>query len=256
MAGPSFTQQLLNSDRHGFQQATQSPFLAAAARGEVPKDILGKWLANDRMYIHNYIIGGGRLLCTHELPLTAAESSESPFVKLVDWVIEALVNVRREERFFIDTARQYGITIDLPKSRDGTISDADKIEGLRRFEDLFGNCSSHTSGTLAWLEDAVVFWGTEKCYLDAWSWSKSQIPSSDQEFGSDQDGGALRREFIPNWSSHEFAVFVDKLGAIIDEAVDSQMEQQGPEVRSELFRRASVKWKELLAAEQTFWPEL
>lgn len=261
MAGPPITHELLESDKAGYQKATQSPFLAAAALGKVPKDILGQWLANDRMYIHNYIRGTGRLLATHSLPLTAAESAESSLVKFIDWVVEALVNVRREESFFIDTARRYNLVIDLPAGSDGDmgVSEAHTLEGLRLFEDLFSECAHHTSGALPWWEDAIVFWATEKCYLDAWSWSKSQVPKTDSGDGAesdDADGGALRREFIPNWSSPEFAIFVDKLGSIIDEAADRQVRLLGPDARSDLFKRAETKWREVLAAEQSFWPQM
>lgn len=256
MASRSFTKELIESDKAGYQRATQSSFLAAAAHGQVSRDVLGQWLANDRMYIHNYISGTGRLLATHGLPVISALGSNSAIVKLVDWLIEALVNVRREERFFIDAASRYGIGIDLPTSADGRVADGAKLEGLRRFEKLFASCEPRKGELLPWLEDATVFWGTEKCYLDAWSWAKSQIGSAGSDVASDADGGALRKEFIPNWSSQEFAEFVDRLGSIIDQAVDEMVKAGGEKVRSGLFGRAEAKWTELLAAEEAFWPKM
>src|SRR3569833_3331451 len=62
---PSFTEQLLSSNPDGWKAATQSPFLRAAASGTLSKKNLGAWLANDRLYIHAYVIAAGRLL-THK----------------------------------------------------------------------------------------------------------------------------------------------------------------------------------------------
>lgn len=250
----SLTQELLRSDEGAYQEATQAPFLLAAAKGQLPKGILGKWLANDRMYIHNYVSGAGRMLATYELPVTA-DRRKDPIFAIVDWLIEALANVRREEHFFIETAKKYGITVDLPVERDGRLSDEHKIAGLRLFEKLFRNVERRADAVLPWLEDAIVFWATEKCYLDAWSWAKSKQDGG-ADAGSDADGGALREEFIPNWSSPGFATFVDKLGAIIDKAASTEVEQRGEDGRSDLLKRAGQKWKQVLDAEKQFWPQV
>lgn len=247
----SLINHLLSSDEAAYKRATQSSFLASAARGDLPKDVLGQWLANDRLYIHNYIRGTGNLLSFLQLP--AASSSSSPVVRLLDWAIEALVNVRREEKFFVDTAAQYGITVDLPTSADGLhVSETAKVDGLHRFEHLFGSVESSDNIILPWLEAAILFYGTEKCYLDAWSWTKSQQGSGDGT--KDADGGALRKEFIPNWSSPEFGAFVDRLGSIIDEAVADEIKDHGEGIKARLTKRAEAIWHEVLAAEEAFWP--
>ena len=251
MASFSLTQQLLDHDRRAYERATQSPFLAAAARGQVSRNALGRWLANDRMYIHNYIRGAGRMLASHRLPVTAHHRKD-PVFAVVDWLIEALANVRREEHFFIESARNYGITIDLPTDADGEVLDEGKLEGLRRFERLFAGIEPCQGAVLPWLEDAIVFWATEKCYLDAWSWAKSKQEGGDG--ASDADGGALRDEFIPNWSSPGFATFVDKLSAIIDDAVRKVVKESGDAAASDLMARATKKWNEVLDAESLFWP--
>lgn len=253
MATFSLTQALLESDKAAYERATQSPFLLAAAKGQLPKDTLGKWLANDRMYIHNYIVGAGRMLATYELPV-AADQQKEPIFAVVDWVIEALANVRREEHFFIETARKYGITVDLPRESDGQVAGEGKVEGLTKFEKLFATVEPREEMALPWLEDAVVFWATEKVYLDAWSWAKSKQTGGDTD--ADSDGGALREEFIPNWSSPGFATFVDKLSSIIDKAASKEVGSSGEEVKSKLMERAGHKWAEVLDAEQLFWPQV
>ncbi|KAM0246369.1 hypothetical protein ACHAQJ_010263 [Trichoderma viride] len=247
----SLTQAILASDPLAYKSATQSPFLTGASQGRVSKTHLGQWLSNDRLYIHEYIRGVGRLLSFLQLD----EPDVSTNAKLLHWMIDALVNIRREEEFFVSTAAKYGISLDLPLGPDGRV---DKLEGLRRFEDLFDSISpgGGDGAILPWLESAVVFWATEKCYLDAWSGAAAQL-SAPPDADSDDDGGALRREFIPNWSSKEFRQFVDQLGEIIDSAVQREMElrqNEGDEIKRELLDRALVKWREVLPAEKAFWP--
>lgn len=249
----SLTKHLLASDDAGYKRATQSKFLASAARGDLPKDVLGHWLANDRLYIHNYIKGTGNFLSFLQLPVASAASSDSYAVKLLDWAVEALVNVRREERFFVETASKYGITVYLPTSPDGAkVAENAKVEGLWKFEQLFDMVGPSDNIILPWLEAAVLFYGTEKCYLDAWSWAKTQ--QGDGDGSSDADGGALRKEFIPNWTSPEFRAFVDRLGDIIDQAVAEEIKAHGDGVRAKLTKRAETTWHQVLAAEEAFWP--
>ncbi|KAL7937358.1 hypothetical protein V8C35DRAFT_292305 [Trichoderma chlorosporum] len=268
MAGPfSLTQTILVSDPLAYKSAIQSPFLAHASQGRVSKSLLGQWLANDRLYIHAYIRGVGRLLSFLQLPQVvtsprdeAAEREQPPNAKLLSWMIDALVNIRREEDFFVRTAAKYGIDVNLPADADGRVAASAKLEGLRRFETLFDGISpsSDEGIILPWLEAAVVFWATEKCYLDAWSGAASRLSTRPDSEG-DADGGALRREFIPNWSSEEFTEFVDQLGEIIDSAVQREMElhpDADEVIRVQLLDRALAKWHEVLAAENAFWPAM
>ncbi|PTB67614.1 heme oxygenase-like protein [Trichoderma citrinoviride] len=272
----SLTQTLLASDPRAHQSATQSPFLALASQGRLPKSLLGQWLANDRLYIHAYIRGIGRLLSFLRLPDVVhppllrddkAEREASVEEKLLHWMIDALVNIRREEDMFVRTAAKYGVDVNLAAGPDGRIAASTKLEGLRRFEALFDGISPppprDQGGVvlLPWLEAAVIFWATEKCYLDAWSGAAARQLSDDAAGDdNDADGGALRRELIPNWSSDEFARFVDALGEIVDAGVRREMELKKGEgeeeevVKARLVERALGKWREVLAAEEAFWP--
>ncbi|RFU76830.1 hypothetical protein TARUN_5416 [Trichoderma arundinaceum] len=264
----SLTQAILISDPLAYKSATQSPFLARASQGRVSKSVLGQWLANDRLYIHAYIRGVGRLLSFLQLPEVVAlprdeggEREQCANTKLLHWMIDALVNIRREEDLFVRTAAKYGIDVNLPAGADGSVEPGTKLEGLRRFEALFDGISpgGGDSAILPWLEAATVFWATEKCYLDAWSGAAAAGLSAGASQGDDADGGALRREFIPNWSSTEFAQFVDQLGEIIDSAVRGEMELRPNEnevLRVQVLGRALTKWRQVLAAETVFWPAM
>lgn len=170
----------------------------------------------------------------------------------MDWLSDALVGLRREERLFSDVAQRYGFSLD--------IDSGDEVKGLPLITSLFEECvsvSSFTSATsLPWLESAIVFWGTEKVYLDAWSWAKVQADSAVRTEDGDEDGGALRQEFIPNWTSGEFEQFVDQLGTLIDAAVAEEVRNRGLEAKEEVLQRTVNIFKKLLEAEASFWPLL
>lgn len=249
----SLTQQLLVSDEQAYKRATQSEFLKLAGHGKASKELLGRWLANDRLYIHSYCRGLGRLLSFLEYPDTVQPNVDpGATTKLLDWIVAALVNIRREEKFFINTAAEYGINVNLETGEDGRVDSSTKLEGLRRWEALYASVSPNEKEELPWLEAAVIYWGTEKCYLDAWSWAKGQL--SDDDGSNDADGGAVRKEFINNWTCEEFVEFVDELGRIIDDAVNKLVEEKGKDVKEKLFKRVEGKWHDVLEAEEAFWP--
>ncbi|KAM7211338.1 hypothetical protein V8F06_013271 [Rhypophila decipiens] len=288
----SLTEHLLSNYQGEFQTATQHPFLLAAAEGRLPKDVLGKWLANDRLYIHSYIRAAGKLLSSIDLPPTAPKTpgAEAFETQLVDWLIEALTAVRREERLFIDVADRYGLDVNLGTIQTSTTSDTTagavidetaKLPGLVMIEDIFSSVAQSSSASeqialgtasfsdrpprstlIPWLEGAVTFWGTERCYLEAWSWAKAGQSTSGApgDVREDADGGALRKEFIPNWSSPDFARFVQKLGSLIDFAIDEVLQKVGEDeverVKTEILGRVESRWKSLLAAEASFWPQV
>jgi len=272
----SLTEYLLSTYQKEFTAATQHPFLLAAAEGRLPKDTLGKWLANDRLYIHSYIRAAGKLLSSIDLP-QAVPKTEAAETQLVDWLIEALAAVRKEERFFLEVADRYDLGVELGQTAAATVtgqksvSPDDKLPGLVLIEDIFASLAQPKgefsaaelppSGPLPWLEGAVTFWGTERCYLDAWSWARSKqaMATSGSDARKDADGGALRNEFIPNWSSSEFAQFVGRLGSLIDYAVAQTLdkaEDGADAAKAAIIGRVEGQWKSLLAAETTFWPDV
>ncbi|OLN82081.1 hypothetical protein CCHL11_07699 [Colletotrichum chlorophyti] len=265
----SLTERLLISDQDAYARATRSPFLTAAAAGTLPKDVLGRWLANDRLYIHAYIKGVGQLLSALTLPdvvptadnRTAAQGlrygEQLMQEELLQWLIDALVNVRREEKFFVETAGGYGIGINLPTGAGDRVDQQTKLPGLVQFEQLFGSIggpSDDRDDRYAWLEGAVVLYATEKCYLDAWTGARDALGDCG-DGARDADGGALRKEFIPNWSSAEFRDFVDRLGAVIDRAFRG-IDPEDRELQARVEARALQIWKDVLCAEEAFWPAL
>jgi thiaminase len=65
---PSLTQDLLDSDTEGFKTATQTRFLELAGRGKLSKEVLQKWLGQDRLYAQAYVRFASLLLANNKLP--------------------------------------------------------------------------------------------------------------------------------------------------------------------------------------------
>lgn len=258
MASQSLTSHLLSLNQDQFTRATQAPFLAQAASGTLPKDLISHWLANDRLYMQGYIRLTGALLRITRLPSkpTASKSPGSVDLRLVDWLVDALVNIRREERFFMDVAERYELEVDLTESDGERIKEERKIEGLKKYETLFNSLTTNepSESVLPWLEGVVLFWATEKVYFDAWSWAKKQAEGTAQKsYELDADRGAMRKDFIPNWTNDEFISFVNTLQSILDEGVQ-EVVGRDPSLKKVIEDRAEQIWWQVLDAEEAFWP--
>ncbi|TVY23160.1 hypothetical protein LHYA1_G008216 [Lachnellula hyalina] len=162
---PSLTTHLLHLSPSSFTCATQTPFLRHAGRGTLPKDVLARWLAQDRLYAQAYVRFAAGWIGRVEMPVV--------------------------------------------------------VDGGRG------------------LEERVI--------------SKpgaTQPPSSPPatEAGGEADGGALRKEFIPNWTGDEFVVFVEKIEALVEEVWKGSREG---EVDVGVLEGV---WRDVLRVEEGFWP--
>lgn len=260
MASWSLTSHLLSINEDQFTRATQSSFLKHAASGNLRKPLVSHWLANDRLYMQGYIRLSGELLRILQLPSkpTGSTAAGTVEVRLLDWLVDALVNIRREERFFMDVAERFDLDIDITESDGVSIREDKKIEGLKRFEKLFASLTSgkQPASLLPWLEGAVLFWATEKVYFEAWSWAKRQAEGAEtKDYETDGDGGAMRKEFIPNWTNDEFIKFVDTLEGLLNEGVQQAIGRDEAS-KDEVIKRAEDVWAKLLDAEEAFWPRV
>ncbi|TVY42191.1 hypothetical protein LOCC1_G006143, partial [Lachnellula occidentalis] len=226
MPPTSLTTHLLTLTPSSFTHATQNPFLENAGRGTLGKDVLGGWLARDRLYAQAYVRFAAGLIARVELPVGVDGGEWGN----VDLLLDALNNVRRELKFFEDVAARYGFDLDVCV-REG---EGGGVAGYKRlFEDV---------GRKGVLEGMVLLWGTEKCYLEAWRYAATFLPP-ESEAGGATDGGALRKEFIPNWTGDEFVVFVEKIEALTEEM------WKGNEEGVEMEALEGV-WREVLKVEE------
>ncbi|KAF2999321.1 hypothetical protein E8E13_005129 [Curvularia kusanoi] len=268
----ALTTHLLSISIPQFKRTTTAPFLSLAARGQLPKPLIASWLANDRLYIQGYISLAENLIRIIESTSSATRATatthdiDSIESRLLRWLDAAIENVKREFAWFDEMTAAYNLTSPVPSSTQKSL-------GVQRFEALFQELSSAPpTSFLPWLEGAVCLFSTEKVYYEAWSWarkqdrrrsadapgarSRSRSPNpATVDYSGDLDGGAMRKEFIPNWSNKNFMMFVETLERIINEGVGAAVgkdDQKWQEVK----QRADKVWQRTLDAEEAFWPEV
>lgn len=270
----SLTDHLLKSNPQDYKAATQPDFLLSAARGALDPDKLASWMANERVYLHGYTKGIGRLLSQIQQPdrqpepaVTEEKGAEE---NLVELLIDALGAVNDEKSRFEEVANTYGIDMDSFCDERGKLAYAKKTDGTRRFEALFGSVRLADSPVCPWLEAAVLYWGTERVYLDAWTWAKGRqgpdhgaggtggagAATADHNYAKDRDGGALRKEFLPIWTRQEFVEVVETFQGFVDVHVREAVQAHGEKVLEEIVGRAETAWAELLLAEKGSWPDV
>jgi thiaminase len=144
---PSLTRHLLTTCANPFRQATQQPFLSHAGCGSLAVGPLVQWLAQDGHYTRGYIRFIGQLLAKIRLPQTQ-NSQFHPMYRVMDLLISALNNMRREMQFFEITATKYGLALGNEPPSPPT----------RAMLDLLVSASSSSASLL---EGMVVLWATE-----------------------------------------------------------------------------------------------
>ncbi|EOA89276.1 hypothetical protein ACJQWK_09242 [Exserohilum turcicum] len=251
----ALTTHLLAINNQQMRRVTRHPFLERAAKGTLSKHLVAQWLSNDRQYIEGYISISQHTLnllrSTHN-STTAPGAEPDIETRLITWLEAAIKNGERERDLFQEVADIYKIDMYPTPLQDNV-----KSEGLRRYEALFNSVTSQQPNSfIPWLEGAVLLWATEKIYYEAWTWARRQdTKGSPRSYENDLDGGAMRREFIPNWSNRVFLMFVEQLERIINEGVSLAVNrdaQRWIDVKS----RADPIWRALLNAEEAFWPDI
>jgi thiaminase len=264
MAGipESLANHLLTLNPEAFKAATQTPFLEKAGKGALSKEILQEWLAQDRLYAQAYLRFATLLLAN--IPPPTAVSPNHINERLIDLILDAINNIRRELKFFEDVAHRYGLNLEA-----SVVS-----VGVQKYRSLFSDIGDGIEKDTHSVLDGVLFlWGTERSYLDAWTYaSMFSSPGSPPE--QDADGGALRKEFIPNWTSDGFVDFVDRCAKLMDEIWTGQQTQgigellargawrpmgtdrEREKIRTEWLEWVKGLWERIIEAEMIFWPDV
>ncbi|KAJ5960449.1 uncharacterized protein N7479_007599 [Penicillium vulpinum] len=119
----------------------------------------------------------------------------------------------------------------------------------RAYIDMF---MSAGSGGVSVLEGLAVLWATEICYLRSWRFAaKCMAEDGEKDYRKDADGGALREQFIKNWTSVEFEGFVDRIGDVVDEMAG---QIKGAEELEIMRGRCLEWWRQIVWLEENFWP--
>jgi len=251
----ALTTHLLAINHQQLLRVTRHPFLERAAKGSLPKSVIAQWLSNDRQYIEGYLstLRNTLLLVQSTYKSTIAPDAEPDIeTRLIKWLEAGIHNGEREIQFFHEVAEIYKIDF-----HPSPLQESLKSEGLCRYEALFNAVASQQPNPfIPWLEGAILLWSTEKVYYEAWSWARRQdTQSSPRGYENDMDGGAMRREFIPNWSNRDFMMFVEQLERIVNEGVSIAVNRDDKRW-AEVKNRADPIWRALLDAEEAFWPNV
>lgn len=96
---PSLTSHLLQLEPVRLLEATQHPFLEAAATSTLSPAHLKAWLAQDRLYAMSYVNFIGTMLSRIPVPGSSERDSTLEW-RIADFLIDALVNIKRELKLF------------------------------------------------------------------------------------------------------------------------------------------------------------
>jgi thiaminase len=249
------TTRLLATDPYpsAFRLATQPAFLRTAGQGRISTLTLSQYLSQDRLYQYAYVRFVGQLLSKlrFETTTTTTTTTTGPLARrIMDTLIDALIGIQKELGFFEAVAARYGFGLEVATT---TVPGPTPI--TRAYADFFASVSGPGASLL---EGLVALWGTEKCYLEAWRYAKGFIsPAAEGSYERDADGGAIRKELLPNWTSEEFGKSVEGIGLLVDEVAAAERERLGDEGEWKVMEsRCDEVWRQILWLEERFWPDV
>jgi thiaminase len=246
------TTRLLTTDPYpsAFRRATQPAFLCAAGQGRVSTLTLSQYLSQDRLYQYAYVRFVGQLLSKLRFETMTATATVPLAQRIMDTLIDALIGIQKELRFFEAVATRYGFGLEVATT---TVPGPTPI--TRAYADFFASVSGPGASLL---EGLVALWGTEKCYLEAWRYARGFIsPADGASYERDADGGAIRKELLPNWTSEAFGKFVEGIGVLVDEVGAAERKRLGDEGEWGVMEsRCDEVWKQILWLEERFWPDV
>lgn len=246
----SLTQTLRADSTAAFDRATRHVFLQRAGMNTLPEKPLLEWLLQDRLYAESYVSFIGTLLSKIDLSGHSSNPRSLEW-RITQFLIDALINIRRELGLFEQSLQKLGWGYD-------TVSDLHGSKGIvarpqtRAYMDLFDGVTSQKRSVL---EGLTALWATERCYLEAWQFAKSQSsePGPKDRKQDELIGTLLSAELIPNWTSDEFVSFVGSIESLLDEFAEGQQELADWEMQLE---RCKAVWRQVLWAEEAFWPDV
>ncbi|KAI4599387.1 hypothetical protein KJ359_001829 [Pestalotiopsis sp. 9143b] len=239
-----------------YERATQSPFLRLAGRGRLPRAALSQWLAQDRLYAQAYARFIGGLLSRVRLPVASGTNVKETIEWRVVQVLKAsLEGILTELAFFEDAAGRYGLDLKAVPKEGVAQGRGEGEDGFgpndttAAYVDLFDSFGAEAGQQKTVLDGLVLLWATEKVYHEAWTYAREEGKKEGGEGGDDLDGGALRKEFIPNWTSDEFGAFVAEIEGCLNEYAQVRGGADVDDV-------ALKVWTEVLRLEEGFWPKV
>ncbi|KAI1189076.1 heme oxygenase-like protein [Nemania serpens] len=253
MSTQSLTESLLADSQIAslYQRATQSQFLRLGGQGRLDREVLSEWLSQDRLYALAYVRFIGSLIPCVKFPyeVDAKGTSATLQWRILTLLQGCLAGIMRELQFFEETARRYDL--DLAAVGLGELQfgpNAATKSYIELFDSFAARPGEDSPRTL--FDGLVVLWATEKAYLAAWSYA-NQHSSENADFEKDLDGGALRKDFIPNWTSQPFQEFVEEIKGCLEAYAESLAGEDNADAR---FAMAAAMVKKVFVLEEGFWP--
>ena len=231
---PSLTSHLLHLDEKALKEATNHPFLEAAATSSLSVEKLKAWLGQDRLYQMAYINFIGVMLSMIGVP-NGSDRENTLEWRAADLLIDCLTNIRQEIKMFEDTAQAEGWLEDICGMQPSVQT--------RAYQDLFAGATAQGRPLIVGL---TVLWATEECYLRAWRYAWSKMDQGKNAKEKD----VMQRTFIPNWSSAQFEAFVRRIGGMVNKFGGYYDEG------SFEWRESETAFRQVMWAEREFWPQV
>ncbi|KAI0879355.1 heme oxygenase-like protein [Hypoxylon argillaceum] len=255
MSTQSLTESLLADSQIAslYQRATLSQFLRLGGEGRLSRGVLSKWLSQDRLYALAYIRFIGGLIPRVKFPTEVGTEGTSATLqwRILTLLRGCLDGIMKELQFFEETARSYDLDLAVVGPGEHTFGPNATTRGyIDLFDSFAGQPRDESPRSL--FDGLVVLWATEQAYLTAWSYA-SQHSSQDTDFGKDLDGGALRKHFIPNWTSQPFQEFVKEIEGCLDAYAETLVGEEDADAQ---FVTAAAMTKKVFVLEEGFWPAI
>jgi formylaminopyrimidine deformylase / aminopyrimidine aminohydrolase len=199
-AVPETTRALLSGQETAWKLILDHPFVAQTSAGTLPRAAFDRWLVEDY-----YFVGSFRAFLTE---LTAIAPDDQAREVLAGGSA-ALVP---ELELFEAAAAERGLDLDVEPS----------------LLNLGYTSYLAASARAGWPIGITVLWAVEKAYYDAWA-SVRDTTGPDTQYAG----------FIANWSSPEFAAYVEQLGVLVD--------------REDLTADLTIAFDRVVRFELAFW---
>ena len=179
-----FTQKLLEEHAPLWQRATHHPFLEETAALTIPDRVFAQWLAQDYLFGVDY---------TRFLALLSARAP-GEFMESLGRSVGVMLN---ELALFRKMAKRAGVDL----------ASAKPLPTCRAYTDYLLRLAYRESFPVCF----TSLWTLERAYYEAWRWVKENLR-----------GESPWQEFIDNWTTPEFASFVEWLGESLDRIAEGQ----------------------------------
>ncbi|GAA6034019.1 hypothetical protein JCM8097_000652 [Rhodosporidiobolus ruineniae] len=246
----SFIETMLSRYAAELRVAAEAPFLAAAGKHELSREVLSEWLTQDRAYaLHGYpkFIAG----LISALPLSSP-SHQTASQSLLGLFSYSIANIAREVGFFDSLDPKYGLDLSFqpPEGKEGKLQGKRVKPLTKAYVDLLLATGAEAGRTGEGVEEGLVLlWAMERIYFNAWTFAASHTPSpSGSSSRTDNRTSAALTELIDNWTNAEFKEFVER--------IEREVEKLELKEGSEVWERCEEIFKYTLWLEQRFWPEL